>query len=357
MDSENHIEILKQGVAVWNQWRNDYPAVIPNLRGIDCSYQALRGVNLGSAQLERASFYGTDLTGANLAFSTCWVAAFVKATLIEANIQDANLSFAQLTGANLQGAKLWGANFFGAGLTDANFAGAHLTQTSFNDVDLSDVRGLAEVHHGGPSSIGIETLFKSGGKIPDVFLRGCGVPQKVIQKVPSWTGSLPPDEFYSCFISHSHEDKDFADSVYKRLQDRKINCWLDKHQMLPGDDLHAGIDRGIRDWDKVLLCCSKASLKKSWWCDGEVNRAFQKEEKLMKERGRKTLVLMPLNLDGFLFSDEYQSGKRAEITSRVAANFVGWKNDPALFERELERVIRALRADDGGREWPPTPKL
>ena len=77
----------------------------------------------------------------------------------------------------------------------------------------------------------------------------------------------------------------------------------------------------------------------------------------MRERGRKVLVLIPLNLDGFLFSADYQGGKKAEITSRVAANFVGWEKDHALFDRELGKVIRALRTDEGGREKPPPPKL
>jgi hypothetical protein len=62
---------------------------------------------------------------------------------------------------------------------------------------------------------------------------------------------------------------------------------------------------------------------------------------------------IPLNLDGFLFSADYQSGKKAEITSRIAANFVGWEKDPPLFDRELEKVIRALRTSEGGRENPP----
>jgi hypothetical protein len=66
---------------------------------------------------------------------------------------------------------------------------------------------------------------------------------------------------------------------------------------------------------------------------------------------------IPLNLDGFLFSADYQSGKHAEITSRVAANFVGWERDLTLFDRELEKVIRALRTDDGGREIAPKSKL
>jgi len=162
--------------------------------------------------------------------------------------------------------------------------------------------------------------------------------------------------FYSCFISYSHKDKAFARQLHDRLQGQGIRCWLDEHQLLPGDDLHEGIDWGIRLWDKVLLCASKASLT-SWWVDGEINRAFQKEAQIMKERGKKVLALIPLNLDGFLFSADYQSGKKAEITSRVAANFVGWEKDPALFDRELERVIRALRTGEGGREKPPPARL
>ena len=77
----------------------------------------------------------------------------------------------------------------------------------------------------------------------------------------------------------------------------------------------------------------------------------------MKERGKKVLALIPLNLDGFLFSAEYQSGMKPEITRRVAANFVGWEKDHALFDRELEKVIRSLRTDDAGRDKPPPSEL
>ena len=55
--------------------------------------------------------------------------------------------------------------------------------TSFDNVDLSVANGLEAVRHLGPSTIGIDTIYKSHGKIPDVFLRGCGVPETFIPHI------------------------------------------------------------------------------------------------------------------------------------------------------------------------------
>ena len=77
----------------------------------------------------------------------------------------------------------------------------------------------------------------------------------------------------------------------------------------------------------------------------------------MKEREHKVLALIPLNLDGYLLSNAWQSGKAQQVRSRLAADFTGWEKDDTIFTKQLDRLLKALHVDDRGREPPPIPKL
>jgi hypothetical protein len=81
-----------------------------------------------------------------------------------------------------------------------DFKGALVKNTTFQYIDLSKTKGLGSMIHRGPSTIGIDTFYMSKGKLPESFLRGCGVPEIFIQHMDSLT--LKAFDFYSCFISY-----------------------------------------------------------------------------------------------------------------------------------------------------------
>jgi hypothetical protein len=359
MANPEHLAILNQGVNAWNTWRLRNLYIMPdlievqlgeaNLNGANLNGANLNGANLSGASLNGASLRGANLNGANLSG-----ASLRGVDLTRALLNRAFLNKALLIRASLYEAGLGQASFISARLDECNFRRARMRGTILGSIDLSTAIGLDQVEHIGPSTIWIDTLYLSKGMIPEVFLRGAGVPDEIIALQSPLRGK--PIEFYSVFISYSHADKSFARLLYERLQGRGIRCWLDEHQLLPGDPVYESIDRGIRLWDKVLLCCSESSLT-SWWVDNELKAALEKEQKILKEENRRVWAVIPLDLDEYVFSKECKSSLSTQIKTRSVAKFKGWEHDNVLFEAQFERVLAALRTDDGGRGDPPASKL
>ena len=342
----------------------DAKLVWTDLRDANLVRAHLRGANvseafLPNAQLRQAHAFQTNFRKATLARADLSGAELREANLALADLRNCNLHCADLTNADLTGADLSrtdlteadlrGTNLTGVRLADSDLSNSIIGFSILGDLDLSTVKGLITVQHLGPSVIGIDTLLASGGNIPEIFLRGVGLTEAFITYLPSLIAQ--PLEFYSSFISYSHANKTFARRLHDALQNRGIRCWLDEHQLLPGDKLYSKVDSAIRLSDKVLLCCSKESLT-SWWVDNEIKIAFDKEQKLWRERQKEVLALIPLNLDDYLFSGAWQSGLATEVKNRVAANFIGWENDDKKFEEQFERLVKALRTSLGN-EPPP----
>jgi hypothetical protein len=45
----------------------------------------------------------------------------------------------------------------------------------------------------------------------------------------------PAPEYFTCFISHSAKDAQFAERLYRDLQEVGVRCWLDSKELKIGD--------------------------------------------------------------------------------------------------------------------------
>ena len=168
MANPKHLQMLKQGVGKWNQWRKDHQwyqgsvddeAVLSHdLSETDLEKADLRGVNLSGADLSGSNLRGADARGARLGlnqvacngdyalFSNLSRADFTEARLLEADLRMADLRGAKLCAANLSGADITGAN-----LTGADLRGAYLAARAY-DWELSSPTRISRAQNSAKST-------------------------------------------------------------------------------------------------------------------------------------------------------------------------------------------------------------
>ena len=202
------------------------------------------------------------------------------------------------------------------------------------NTDLSEVKGLELVDHLGPSSIGIDTFFRSGAKIAESFLRGAGVPDVFLRYAASVAGQAIA--FYSAFISYSTKDEDLAKRLYADLQAKGVRCWFAPEDLTIGDKFRTEIDRAIRVHDKLLLLLSANSIL-SDWVEKEVETAFD------RERRNKGAVLFPVRLDEAVIDAEVAWAADIRRTRHIG-DFTQWKDHDA-YQKAFDRLLRDLKAD------------
>jgi hypothetical protein len=361
MADEEQVALLKQGVEVWNEWRDEHPDIRPNLIEADLSEADLNGAHLNGADLNGAELSGVDLREADLSEVSLIKANLIWAHLMwtnltRANLSEADLNQAYLNGANLNraylkgtnfgGADLNGADLSGANLHQADFSGANLSNTNLSAADLSEAslsgtvlgntnltnaKGLDTCIHLRPSTFDYRTLQQSG-PLPLAFLRGVGLPDNLIDYLPSLLNQAI--QFYSVFISYSSKDQDFAERLHADLQNKGVRCWFAPHDMPIGAKIIDAIDEAIRHRDKVLLILSENSVA-SDWVEGEVTRSLD------EERERKQVVLFPVRIDDTVMETN-KPWTRLLRGQRNIGNFTCWKDHDA-YQKVLERLLRDLK--------------
>ncbi len=198
---------------------------------------------------------------------------------------------------------------------------------------MSTVKGLETVNHSGPSTIGIDTIYRSQGKIPEAFLKGAGVPDSFIEYMRSLVGK--PIDYYSCFISYSSKDQAFAERLYTDLQSKGVRCWFAPEDMDVGDKFRSRIEESIRLYDKLLLVLSEHAIASDWV-------AYEVERALNKEPQGKPNVLFPIRVDDAVMESKASWADDIKSTRHIG-DFTNWKSHDD-YQKAFDRLLRALKA-------------
>ena len=400
MAIEEHLDVFKQGVEAWNHWRDAHPALQPdlsrvnfwsletsdpylmealwnvwrperdsyNLKNVNFASTNLRGACLSCADLRGARFNCADLSFADLRHASIDRAQFREAKLKAVRLDELHATHADLSGADLEYSDLSGANLTGANLTHSNLKSVNLTGAILKDadlnqsllqwslladVDLSLVKGLESVRHYGGSSIGMDTIKRSHGRIPEPFLQGCGLSTLEIEYVKLAASELETEQMNailerirqirlqggehpgSCFIGFDHKDEEFARQLHADLQQHGIRCWFVPAHRKFGNPLRQMQDRERRLREKLVVILSEACIENEWI--GE-----EVEAALLEETDGDRLVVLPVRLDDAVMQTQDDWAAHLKRV-RPVGDFSQWK-DTAHYQKAFQQLLKVLRA-------------
>ncbi len=301
-----------------------------NLTGADLDRTVLSDANLAGANLTNANLQRTSLIGANLTGANLTGASFAGAGLVRANLTDAVLN-----GTDLFQTQIWACNLTGADLT-----GAALGYTVFQDCDLRAAVGLDQARHDAPSTIGVDTIFRSGGLVPSAFLSGAGVPGS-LAALQETIAATPP-VLSECYISCRDDDEEFARRLSEGLSALGVNNWVFSVRVrgsalvsrLSSSDQEE-VERWLRSYDKMIVVASSRALD----TEAILNDVTAAKYRQQSSDRWKLYLVAP---------DEGLMRPNSRAARNIAAENVIFDlraGDPATYEAELTKLAEALKQD------------
>jgi len=378
VDANTLVGAELEGVDLRNAQLREADLQGANLEGADLSSALLIGAKLnnakmmnarlGRADMRGASFEQANLTNANFRRAYCndvnlvgaqlWNASFEHVNFRGADFHDASLTRADFREGTLANANLSGADLSFVFLGCVQFDNADFTNAKFDRTDfimcetLGQAKGLSEAQHVGSSSIDAITLRACINTLPYVFLKGVGYNREEIETLQALYGKA--FHYYSCFISYTHADDDFASRLHADLQARNVSCWKDNIDLKAGDYWQTQVNEAIRLKDKVVLICSKQSLTRT-----QIVREIFESIDAQKEQNKKKLF--PIMIDDYILTEEFRLLAKEKVATgdwednwvpKIKAfhipDFSKWK-DHDQYAKALDKLVTDLKKEVGGK--------
>lgn len=373
LSQRDSLEVFQQGVKKWNTNRvcpvlkniphfNAIVSLCMNLDNLNLSKLNLDGIDLSRISMQFSNLQGSSLIYANLCDSHMEESDFSEAILFGADLSitycyrtlfiKTDIRWAQMSisNANLEGADLRQATILT--MSHVNFKNTILGGTVFKDVDFSTIDNLKTVIHTAPSPISTASLIKSKGKIPKLFLRGCGLEEWEIESCKLYNPDLSsyeiagiqndvfqlrsksPIAINPVFISYASQDEVFVKSLEIKLTESNIRYWRDKHDMKAGN-IETQIERGINLSPIFIIILSKSSTKSDWvqW-EAKIARDHEKRE--------KRDVLCPISLDNSWKTCAWTSVLKNQMEKYHILDFSEWREESELIAM-YQKLVSGLK--------------
>jgi hypothetical protein len=95
------------------------------------------------------------------------------------------------------------------------------------------------------------------------------------------------------FLSYAREDAEKVESLYHKLSDAGFKPWMDKKDILPGEQRKSRIPQAIRRSDFFLACLSANSVGKRGWIQKQIKDALD----IWQEKLESDIYLIPVRLE------------------------------------------------------------
>ncbi|MBI3167627.1 MAG: SUMF1/EgtB/PvdO family nonheme iron enzyme [Chloroflexi bacterium] len=120
------------------------------------------------------------------------------------------------------------------------------------------------------------------------------------------------------FLCHASQDKPAVLRLHRYLTQHGVEPWLDREELLPGQNWAVEISKALDATDVILVCLSKASISKEGFVQKEISFALDKA--LEKPEGMIFIIPvkleeceLPRSLNRFHWVDLFRDGGRRRL--------------------------------------------
>jgi hypothetical protein len=136
------------------------------------------------------------------------------------------------------------------------------------------------------------------------------------------------------FLSYAREDEERVEDLYQELSNAGFKSWMDKKDILPGEEWELTIQKAIRRSDFFLACLSTNSVTKRGFLQKEIHLALD----IWQEKLEDDIYLIPARLEDCEVPGRLRKFQRVDLFKED-----GWPRLLKAVKAGMERLAEGIK--------------